>query len=196
MRDRQAYGFGFDPSGGWWSSWGPSARRGRGRGRRGWFGSGDMKYVILKMLADKPMHGYEVMRELGEQTRGCYKPSPGTVYPTLQWLDDEGLVKSEEKDGKKVYSITEEGSAFLEDNKSTVEDIFDRVDEMIDHIMSDPMPEVNRLVGRVVKEAYRASWHLRGDEEKRRRVGEILEKTVEDLRAVTRKAPESETQAS
>ncbi len=195
MKDH-VYGFGFDPSGGWWSSWGPSAGRGRGRGgRRRWFGSGDMKYVILKMLADRPMHGYEVMKELAEQTHGCYKPSPGTVYPTLQWLEDEGLVSSEEQAGKKVYSVTDEGRAFLEENKSTVEDIFDRVDEMIDHVTSDPMPEVNRLVGRVVKEAYRASWRLRGDEEKRRRVGEILEKTLTDLRAVTRSDGDAEAKA-
>src|SRR5207244_6977354 len=54
--------------------------------RRRWFESGDMKYVILKLLKDKPRHGYEVMKELEEQLHGCYSPSPGTVYPTLQWL--------------------------------------------------------------------------------------------------------------
>jgi DNA-binding PadR family transcriptional regulator len=86
-----------------------------------------MKYVILKLLNDKPMHGYEVMKALEERTRGCYKPSPGTVYPTLQWLEDEGLVQIREVDGKKVYEINDAGRAFLEDNRSTVEDIFDRV---------------------------------------------------------------------
>src|SRR3989454_1957541 len=61
--------------------------------------SGDMKYVILKLLKDKPRHGYEVMKELEDQLRGCYSPSPGTVYPTLQWLEDEGLVTSHEVQG-------------------------------------------------------------------------------------------------
>ncbi len=87
-------GLGFDPGDWWWGWRGRGRGRGRGhRGRRVWFGGGDMNYVILKLLEEKPMHGYEVMKALEEQTLGCYKPSPGTVYPTLQWLDDEGLVK-------------------------------------------------------------------------------------------------------
>src|ERR1700747_3439329 len=77
------FGFGFGPQGFFWS--GP-----RGRRRR-WFESGDMKYVILKLLKDKPRHGYEVMKELQEQLHGCYSPSPGTVYPTLQWLRGRGV---------------------------------------------------------------------------------------------------------
>ncbi len=176
MTDRGGWQFGFGPPF-WWGG------RGR-RGRRQWFESGDMKYVILKILAEKPMHGYEVMKALEEQTQGCYKPSPGTVYPTLQWLEDEGLVKSEEKDGKKVYAITEDGRAFLDENKSTVEDIFDRVEEMMDHFMGEPMPEVNRMVGKIVAQAYRTSWRLRADDEKRKRVAEILERTLGELESL------------
>ncbi len=89
--------------------WGFRAPRGWRRGRRQWFGSGDMKYVILKLLRDKPRHGYEVMKDLEERMHGCYSPSPGTVYPTLQWLEDEGLVVAREVDGKKVYEITDTG---------------------------------------------------------------------------------------
>jgi DNA-binding PadR family transcriptional regulator len=143
-----------------------------------------MKYVILRLLKDKPMHGYEVMKELEEHTHGCYKPSPGTVYPTLQWLEDEGLVGSEEVEGKKVYSITDAGIAFLEDNKGTVEDIFDRVDEMIENLVSDPMPEVTRQVGRLVGQIYRTTWRLRDDDAKVERVVKILEKTAADLEAL------------
>lgn len=174
-----AWGFGFAP-GEWWWGW-----RGRGRGRRGIrFEAGDMKYVILRLLKDKPMHGYEVMKALEEQTRGCYKPSPGTVYPTLQWLEDEGLVQSEEVEGKKVYAITEDGLAFLEEHKSTVEDIFDRVEETIERLLSDPMPEVTRLVGRVVTQAYRTAWKLRDDKDRRGRVTEILEQAIRELEDV------------
>ncbi len=175
--------FGFGPGEGFWG-WG--GRRGprRRRRRRVWFESGDMKYVILKLLKEKQMHGYEVMKALEEQTRGCYKPSPGTVYPTLQWLEDEGLVQSEEVEGKKIYSITETGLEFLEQNKSTVEDIFDRIEETIDSIFTDPMPEVTRLVGRLMGQAYRSAWKLREDEERRRKVTEILEQALEDLEGV------------
>jgi DNA-binding PadR family transcriptional regulator len=175
QRHRHAWGFAFDPEN--WFRRGPRG----GRRRRVWFESGDMKYVILNLLRDKPMHGYEVMKALEEHTQGCYKPSPGTVYPTLQWLEDEGLVKCEEQDGKKIYSITEAGVAFLEEHKSTVDDIFDRIDETIDSLMSDPIPEVTRLVGKLVTHTYRATWRLREDEEKRKKVKEVLDRAVKEL---------------
>lgn len=171
-------GFAFE-AGDWWG-WKRGPRRGR-RGRRQWFGSGDMKYVILKLLRGKPMHGYEVMKALEEQTRGCYKPSPGTVYPTLQWLEDEGLVRILEENGKKTYEITDEGLTFLEDHKTTVEDIFERVEEMIDSFMTDPMPDVSRLVGKLVSQAYRVTWKVREDDEKRAQVRSILQQAIDDL---------------
>src|SRR2546422_7733206 len=87
-RNWEGFGFGLGPRG--WA-WG-----GRGPRRRKWFEAGDMKYVILKLLRDKPRHGYEVMKELEERMHGCYSPSPGTVYPTLQWLEDEGLVRAKD----------------------------------------------------------------------------------------------------
>src|SRR4030065_426652 len=85
---------------------------GKGRRRHQWFEAGDMKYVILKVLKDKPMHGYEVMKALEEQTHGCYRPSPGSVYPTLQWLEDEGLVRAKDVEGKKIYEVTDAGLPF------------------------------------------------------------------------------------
>ncbi len=179
MKTDDFWGFEFDLDD-WFRVGRRGRRRPRGRGRP-WFGSGDMKYVILRLLQDKPMHGYEVMKALEEQTHGCYKPSPGTVYPTLQWLDDEGLVKAEDREGKKVYVITDAGRQFLEENKSSVEDIFDRIDEMIDHLVGDPMPDVNRAVGRVVSQVYRSSWRLRKDAEKRQKIVEVLEDASKEL---------------
>ena len=143
-----------------------------------------MKYVILKLLRDKPMHGYEVMKELEEHTRGCYKPSPGTVYPTLQWLEDEGLVRSEEVEGKKVYAITDAGRAFLEEHRSTVDDIFDRVDDMIDNLLNDPMPDVTRQVGRLVGQVYRTAWRARDDSGKLEELNKILERAMGEIDAL------------
>ena len=177
----KGFGFAFD-AGDWWGWGGRGGRKGRRRGRRRvWFESGDMKYVILKLLREKPMHGYEVMKALEEQTHGCYSPSPGTVYPTLQWLEDEGLVRGNDESGKKIYATTEEGLAFLEENRGTVDDIFDRVEETIESIFTDPMPEITRLVGKLVPNVYRSAWRFREDEEKRRRVQTILEQAVKDL---------------
>jgi len=144
--------------GGFSFEFGPKAFGFRGgHRRRQWFGSGDMKYVILKLLRDKPRHGYEVMKELEERMHGCYSPSPGTVYPTLQWLEDEGLVKVQEVDGKKVYEITDQGRAFLEEHRDVVDEIFDRVRDAVDDAMGGAMQDVNRAVGRLVRTAYRTS---------------------------------------
>lgn len=173
-----AWGFGFDP-GSWFC--GPGMRRGR-RGQ--WFESGDMKYVILKLLRDKPMHGYEVMKALEEETRGCYKPSPGTVYPTLQWLEDEGLVKASTVDEKKVYAITDLGRQFLETHKGTVEDIFDRVTSAIDQLVSEPMTDITRAASRLVSQAYRAAMRGNVDIEKKKKIPEILDRAAKEIEAL------------
>jgi DNA-binding PadR family transcriptional regulator len=168
-------------NGGPWEWWmGRGRQRGGRQGR--WFGSGDMKYVILKLLREKPMHGYEVMKELEEQTHGCYKPSPGTVYPTLQWLEDEGLVKAEEVGGKKVYSVTDAGREFLSENKSTVDAIFDRVEETLDSFLDDPMPDVTRLVGKLVGQVYRTTWKIRGDSAKMETIADILSRATQEVK--------------
>lgn len=82
------------------------------------FQKGDLKYVILDLLKDKPRHGYDIIRELEELSYGFYKPSPGVIYPTLQMLEEMGYATSTEQEGKRVYSITEEGLKFLESQSS------------------------------------------------------------------------------
>ena len=163
---------------------GPGRHRRRRRGQ--WFESGDMKYVILKLLKDKPMHGYEVMKALEERTRGCYKPSPGTVYPTLQWLEDEGLVDMRDVEGKKVYEINDAGLAFLEENRTTVEEIFDRVTEMIDRVTGGPMPDINRAIGRVVSKAYKAAWRLSDETDRAQRIVEVLNRAADEITDLTK----------
>ncbi|MFF2485719.1 PadR family transcriptional regulator [Microbacterium sp. NPDC058062] len=72
---------------------------------------GDVRAAVLAILAEKPMHGYQIIQEIEERSDGAWKPSPGSVYPTLQMLADEGLVAAEESNGKKTYSLTEAGRA-------------------------------------------------------------------------------------
>jgi len=165
--------FGFGPRG-WGFRGGPR--------RRNWFGSGDMKYVILKLLKDKPRHGYEVMKELEERMHGCYSPSPGSVYPTLQWLEDEGLVSAKDVAGKKVYEITDLGRKFLDEHKDLVEEIFDRVKEAVDEVVGGSMVEVNRGIGRLVRVVYRVGMRPNSkDESLRKKIAEILERAVKDV---------------
>ena len=93
------------------------------------FAKGDLKYVVLDLLNEKPRHGYEVIRALEERCGGFYAPSPGAVYPVLQLLEDLGLVAAAQQDGKKVYSVTDEGRAFLAQRQEVVEDIWKRTDD-------------------------------------------------------------------
>lgn len=89
-------------------------------GRRGGFGGpfragrGMMEPAILGVLLERPMHGYEIMKTLEEHSHGVWRPSPGSVYPTLQLLEEKGHVTSKEEAGKKVYSITKEGQKLAE----------------------------------------------------------------------------------
>ncbi len=84
-----------------------------GPGRRA--GRGDIRAAILALLKDEPMHGYQIIRELSDRTGGVWQPSPGSVYPTLQQLQDEGLIRSQEADGgKRVFELTDEGRAEAE----------------------------------------------------------------------------------
>jgi len=78
---------------------------------------GDVRTAILAVLADEPKHGYDVIRELEQRSGGNWSPSPGSVYPTLQMLEDEGLVTGEDQDGKKVYSLTDAGRTELEERR-------------------------------------------------------------------------------
>ncbi|MDI3424200.1 PadR family transcriptional regulator [Streptomyces luteolus] len=101
------FGPGFGGPGGPGGPWGGRGRGGgRGRARRG-----DVRASILALLKDRPMHGYEMIQEIAERSGGAWKPSPGSVYPTLQLLEDEGLIVSETEGGKKLFSLTEAGTS-------------------------------------------------------------------------------------
>lgn len=105
--DRRAFGA-FGPPFGDGPPFGPRGRGGRG-GPRGRARRGDVRASILALLKDRPMHGYEMIQEIAERSGGAWKPSPGSVYPTLQLLEDEGLISSASEGGKNLFSLTEPG---------------------------------------------------------------------------------------
>jgi len=93
------------------------------------FDSGDLRLVILAMLAEKPRHGYEIIKALGERVGGDYSPSPGVVYPTLSMIEDMGYATAaQEQGGRKLYTLTPEGEAFVAENKAQSDAIFARLD--------------------------------------------------------------------
>jgi len=164
---------------------------GRGpRKRRSMFGRGDLKFVILQLIADKPMHGYEVMSALEEECRGFYRPSPGSVYPTLQMLEDQGYVRGEEVDGKKVYSITPEGTAFLGENEEHVEDIFGRFDQFTGHFGKE-MRELSSSFSQLARETFESAFKWTEDSSFINEMKDILDEAQEkmaDARATAREA--------
>src|SRR3954463_3050023 len=96
----------------------------RGRGGR-FFDQGDLRLVILALLAEQPRHGYEIIKAIEERLGGAYAPSPGVVYPTLTWLEELGYAALAEGAGsKKLYSATPEGLEYLDQNKGQVEGLF------------------------------------------------------------------------
>jgi DNA-binding PadR family transcriptional regulator len=93
------------------------------------FDSGDLRLVILSYIAEKPSHGYEIIKGIGEQMGGIYSPSAGVVYPTLNLLEDEGLATVNQEGGKKLYTITDAGRTELEANKSRIDSLLGRIQE-------------------------------------------------------------------
>ena len=175
------YGFDFE------SFFGPR-RRGRRRNMK-WkiFERGDLKFVILRLISKRPMHGYEVMKALEEESKGYYRPSPGSVYPTLQMLDDEGYLTVEKKDGKKIYTITDEGMAYLGDNEDVVNDVFDRVENFTDRFFGGDMRALSRSFSKLAQLTFDQAFQWGAEPEDLARMNEILERAVSDMRA-TRKA--------
>jgi DNA-binding PadR family transcriptional regulator len=123
--------------------------RGAGRGGRlgRVFDHGDLRYVLLHLIAEKPRHGYELIKAIEEQFGGTYSPSPGVVYPTLTLLEELGYVRPEAVEGtRKLYSITAEGTAFLSANRALVDAILGRMAEASRTYGGAPAPEIRRAM--------------------------------------------------
>ena len=127
-------------------------RGGWGRGGRGgrFFDQGDLRLVILALIAQQPRHGYELIREIEDRLGGAYSPSPGVVYPTLTLLEEMGYAALQPDGGaKKLYSATPEGLAHLEQNKATVDGLFARINETGGGPGRDFAPRILRAMGNV-----------------------------------------------
>ena len=176
------YGFDFESLFG-----GHRGRRGRRHMKWKIYERGDLKFVILRLISERPMHGYEVMKALEEESKGYYRPSPGSVYPTLQMLEDEGYVTVDEQDGKKIYTITDEGLAYLSDNEDVVDDVLDRVENFTDRFFGGDMRALSRSFSKLAQLTFDQAFQWGAEPEDLARMNEILETAVADMRA-TRKA--------
>ena len=115
------HGGGHGPSGEEGEHRGRGMRWGGGRGFGRPFDHGELRFVILALIAEKPRHGYEIIKAIEEQFGGSYSPSPGVVYPTLTLLEEQGNATVEDIGGKKSYTITEQGKSFLAANHASAQ---------------------------------------------------------------------------
>ena len=154
----------------------------RGPWHKSPFQKGDLKYVILDLIKDKPRYGYEIIRALEERSHGFYAPSPGAVYPTLQMLEEIGYASAADRDGKKVYTITEKGRQFLAERK----DFADEIKSQMKHhwnpenigIMRQMIGELGEL-GRLMRHRFRDA-----DPEKMRRIQEVISHASKEIEAI------------
>src|ERR1700724_1769787 len=156
-------------------------RHGFGFGGRHGFGGGDMvragrmlatgdlRLIALALIAEQPRHGYEIIKVLEEKTAGWYSPSPGIVYPTLTFLEEAGYVTAQVEGAKKLYTITDEGRAYLDQNRDFVDAVLER------------LAKIGSKIARVRKRFGRDE---DGDEDDRRGMPSLVRAALENLREV------------
>ena len=149
---RQAMRHGMHRGGGRGFGHGFGGRHGHdddGRGRRQrMFDSGELRLVLLKLIADEPRHGYDLIRRIEELTGGAYAPSPGVIYPTLTLLDDMGLIEAQQSEGaKKLFAITDAGTAELEANRESADRLIARLTDIGEERQRTDSASVRRAMG-------------------------------------------------
>jgi DNA-binding PadR family transcriptional regulator len=152
---------------------------GQGHGRRGRHGmdgddmvragrmlaQGDLRLIALALIAEQPRHGYEIIKVLEDKTAGWYSPSPGMVYPTLTYLEEAGYVTAQTEGAKRLYTITDEGRAHLDENRDFVAVVLERLD----------------AIGEKVARMRRRSG---ADDDERRRLPPLVRAAIDNLREV------------
>jgi DNA-binding PadR family transcriptional regulator len=153
-------------------------------GRRGrLFEAGEIRLALLSLLSEGPKHGYQLMKEMQERSSGMYRASAGSVYPTLQQLEDEELIESDQKAGKRTYRLTKAGEKELEKEAASVHEIWERA-ESCESWGEYSGPEALMMYGplaAVVKAGVKASSRMGGNPAGVDRVREILDRARRDL---------------
>lgn len=159
---------------GWPGMW-PGKGMGGPGGRRA--GRGDVRMAILALLALGPRHGYQIMADIAERSGGVWKPSPGSVYPVLSALQDEGLVDDEKVEGKRVFSLTPAGRHYVEQNAASLEEVFSQF--VPPSTEAGEQPDVRVLLAGLAGAAIQVVAH--GTSEQLTAAVAILERTRRDL---------------
>jgi DNA-binding PadR family transcriptional regulator len=146
------------------------------------FEAGELRLAILSLLDQDPKHGYQLMKEMQERSGGLYRASAGSVYPTLQQLEDEGMIASERENGRRVYRLTPLGRAELERDPDSVRRIWDRAECFEDWGQWGPAAfAISGRLAAMIKSALRAAQWAGSDEERQQQVRDIMRAFCEDL---------------
>jgi DNA-binding PadR family transcriptional regulator len=203
MFGMRGYGSSFE---GKWAA-GRHRRRGHGFGFGGRHGEGgddmmragrmlahgDLRLLALALIAEQPRHGYEIIKLLEEKTADWYSPSPGIVYPTLTYLEEAGYVTAEADGSKKRYTITDEGRAYLEQNRDFVDTVLERLSALGERVErwrrrggdreGRPEPAVSRLIDAAIDNLREiAAERLKTDPEAEARLVDVLARAAAELR--------------
>jgi DNA-binding PadR family transcriptional regulator len=156
---------------------------------------GDLRLLALALIAEQPRHGYEIIKVLEDKTEGWYAPSPGIVYPTLTYLEEAGYVTVQADGAKRLYTITAEGSAYLEQNRAFVDTVLERLDAVGERVRTrrgeeDDDSRRDFRTPRLVRAALEnlrdvAAERLQGDAEAEAKVVEVLARAATELRKLT-----------
>src|SRR5215475_3316211 len=138
--------------------------------------TGDVRLIALALIAEQPRHGYEIIKVLEDKTEGWYSPSPGMVYPTLTYLEEAGYVTAQTEGAKKLYTITDEGRAHLDENRDFVDAVLERL-----AFIGERVARMRRRFG--------------GDEDDRRRMPPLVRAAIENLREVAAKRLDDDDEA-
>ena len=140
---------------------------------------GDVRTGILAVLADGPRNGYQIIPEISERTSGVWKPSPGSVYPTLQQLEDEGLVTADRPEGRRTFDLTDDGRAYVSEHADDLAEVWESMADSQDDGHQDMRAMIGQVMGAAAQVAFAGSADQRADARQvlidaRRRLYQIL----------------------
>ncbi|WP_294121583.1 PadR family transcriptional regulator [Sphingomonas sp.] len=175
---------------------GAPGRAGWGGGRRGrtskrMFSGGELRLVLLKLIADQPRHGYELIKAIEDMTGGEYAPSPGVVYPTLTMLEDMGhIAEKKSKDSKKVFEATADGRTHLDENSDEVDELIERLEGHGHSRRRGQRPEIGRAIGNLMTALRNRIAHEGWNEQLLNEVVDILDEAAQRIERVKDAKPE------
>ncbi|MEM5474162.1 PadR family transcriptional regulator [Hoeflea sp. AS60] len=157
-----------------------------GRGKR-MFDAGALRLVVLGLIAEQPRHGYDIIKALEARFQGAYSPSPGAIYPMLQMLEEADLVSSQMQGAKKLFAITEEGKAYLEENRVDLDRINAQIDEASEEIQGVSLGAEFRMLRRSLFSQLRSGGYSAEQAQQALEILKKARKDIEDLHAGSEK---------